>query len=104
MTILIKQQVRQKVSLMKTTWKDTSIMHKIVTVITFPICIAVVVLAILQIIGVWTDAGIVYIPLLGLESLCQAYTNWKPKRAVAYVNLVSGILILAIAVAVFLLK
>ena len=89
---------------MKTTWKSMSAMHKIVTVLSFPLCISIITLAILQIVGVWEDAGMVFIPLLGLESLCQAYINWNSKRAVAYVNLISGILIFAIAIAVFLLK
>ena len=89
---------------MKTQWKNMSAMHKTVTVISFPLCIAIIALAILQIVGVWEDAGMVFIPLLGLESFCQAYINWKPKRGLAYLNIGTGIFVLACSVAVFLLK
>ena len=89
---------------MNTQQKNTSAMHKFITAFTILICVAVIALAILQITGVWEDAGIVYIPLLGFESLCQAYTNWKANRTAAYINLGAGILILAMAIAVFLLK
>jgi len=49
--------------------------------------VAVIVLVILQLFNVWEQAINVYIPLLGVVNLCQAYLNWKQNRALAFLSI-----------------
>ena len=41
---------------MKTKWKDAPLIHKIVTVVSIIVALAVIVLAILQMFDIWTQA------------------------------------------------
>ena len=85
-------------------WNNLPTAQKISAVVSIPICIAIVVLAILQIADVWKDAGDVYVPLLGALQICQAASFWKENRRLAYFSLVTGILILIASAIVFFLK
>ena len=85
-------------------WNNLPTAQKISSVLSIPICVAIVALAILQIVGVWENAGNVYVPLLGALQLCQAASFWKESRRLAYFSLVTGILILIASTIVLLLK
>ena len=85
-------------------WKQLPTAEKISSAVSIPICLAILVLAILQIVGTWEAAGDVYVPLLGALQLCQAVSFWKSNRRLAYFSLIIGILILAASVTVLLLK
>ena len=47
---------------MKTNWKDTPLLHKVVTILSVLASLSVVVLAVLQIFNVWDQAISVYMP------------------------------------------
>ena len=90
--------------MMKANWKRLPMLQKIGTVITIPVCLAILTFAILQIFDVWEGAGNVYVPLLGLLQLCQTCTYWHSNRKLAYFSLCTGALILAISTVVLFLK
>ena len=56
---------------MKTKWKDAPLIHKIVTVVSIIVALAVIVLAILQMFDIWTQAINLCVPLMGVNLLCQ---------------------------------
>ena len=56
---------------MRTESKDIPLLHKIVTVVSIIVALTVVVLAILQIFQIWTQAINLCMPLMGINLLCQ---------------------------------
>jgi len=89
---------------MKTKWKDTPLSHKIITVFSVIVSLAVVTLAILQMFDIWTQAINLCIPLMGVNLLCQTYTQWNTSRKTAYFSLGCAVFVFACAIAVFFLK
>ena len=89
---------------MKHTWKEASLTHKIVTVFSVIVSISVVVLAILQMFDVWDKAINLCCPLLGVEMLCQAYTQWNTNRKVSYFSIGTAAFILICSIVVFFVK
>jgi len=89
---------------MKTKWKDTPLSHKIITVFSMIVSLAVVTLAILQMFDIWTQAINLCIPLMGVNLLCQTYIQWNTSRKVAYFSLGCAVFVFACAIAVFFLK
>lgn len=89
---------------MKTEWKDTPLTHKIVTVVSVIIALSVIVLAILQIFDIWTQAIKLCVPLMGVNLLCQAYIQWNKIRKSAYFSLGCAAFVFACAIAVFLIQ
>ena len=89
---------------MKTKWKDTALLHKVVTVVSILASLSVIVLAVVQLLDVWDQAINVYVPLMGVVLLCQAYTQWKTSRKVAYFSIGSAVFIFVCAIVVFFVK
>ena len=89
---------------MKTKWKDSPLSHKIITVFSVVVSLAVVTLAILQIFDIWTQAINLCIPLMGVNLLCQTYTQWNTHRKTAYFSLGCAVFVFACAIAVFFIK
>ena len=89
---------------MKTKWKDTPPLHKVITVFSVIVSLAVVTLAVLQIFDIWTQAINLCIPLMGVNLLCQTYTQWNTSRKTAYFSLGCAVFVFACAIAVFFIK
>ena len=89
---------------MKTKWKDSPLSHKIITVFSVIVSLAVVMLAILQMFDIWTQAINLCIPLMGVNLLCQTYTQWNTSRRTAYFSLGCAVFVFACAIAVFFIK
>lgn len=89
---------------MKTKWKDSPLSRKIITVFSVVVSLAVVTLAILQIFDIWTQAINLCIPLMGVNLLCQTYTQWNTSRKTAYFSLGCAVFVFACAIAVFFVK
>ena len=89
---------------MKTKWKDSPLSHKIITVFSVVVSLAVVTLAILPIFDIWTQAINLCIPLMGVNLLCQTYTQWNTSRKTAYFSLGCAVFVFACAIAVFFIK
>ena len=89
---------------MKTKWKDTPLSHKIITVFSVIVSLAVVTLAILQIFEIWTQAINLCVPLMGVNLLCQTYIQWNTSRKSAYFSLGCAVFVFACAIAVFFIQ
>lgn len=88
---------------MKKKWKDMPLLHKVASIISVVVSSAVIVLAVLQLFDVWSNAGYVYVPLMGINLLLQAYAQWKPNRGVAIFTLCAAAFILACAAVVYII-
>ncbi len=89
---------------MKSKWKDAPLLHKIVTIVSILASLSVVVLAVLQMFDVWNQAINIFMPLMGVTMLCQAYMQWDTSRKVAYFSIGTAVLILICAIIVFFVK
>jgi len=89
---------------MKTKWKDTPLSHKMITVVSVTVSLGVVTLAILQMFDIWTQAINLCVPLMGVNLLCQTYTQWNTSRKTAYFSLGCAVFVFACAIAVFFIK
>ena len=93
-----------KCRMKKTKWKDVPLSHKIITVFSVIVSLAVVTLAILQIFEIWTQAINLCVPLMGVNLLCQTYMQWNTSRKTAYFSLGCAAFVFACAIAVFFIK
>ena len=89
---------------MKTKWKEVPLTHKVVSGASIIVALSVVVLAILQIFDVWTQAINLCVPLMGVNLLCQTYMQWNTSRKTAYFSLGCAVFVFACAIAVFFIK
>ena len=89
---------------MKTKWKEATLSHKIITVGSVIVSLAVVALAILQIFDVWDQAINIFMPLMGVETLFQAYVQWNNSRKVAYFSIGTAAFIFICSIVVFFVK
>lgn len=78
--------------------------RKAVQVCSIVLSVAIIVLAAMQIFDVWTDIAHLYIPLLGLDLLLQAYLLWKSSRSVAVFSICAAVFSFGCAAAVYILK
>lgn len=89
---------------MKPKWKDAPLLHKIVTIVSILASLSVVVLAVLQMFDVWNQAINIFMPLMGVTMLCQAYMQWNTNRNVAYFSIGTAVFIFICAIIVFFVK
>ena len=89
---------------MKTSLKDTPLLHKVLTIISVLASMSIVVLAILQIFNVWDRAINVFMPLMGVTMLCQSYMQWNNSRKVAYYSLGTAAFIFICSIVVLLVR
>ena len=72
---------------MKTGWNKMTRSAWIVNILIIVLSGAVVVLAALQLLGIWEDSIKVYEPLIGIVLWLQAFCHWKKNRTVAIISL-----------------
>ena len=72
---------------MKARWNRMTTQDRIINVLIIILSVAVIVLAALQLLGIWEDAINVYEPLIGVVLLLQAIYHWKKNRSVAIISL-----------------
>ena len=90
--------------MVKTEWKDKPLLEKVVSISVIVVSVAIIVLAVLQLFDLWYDAGYVYIPLMGINLLLQAYMQWKPNRKIAIFNLCAAVVVFLCTAAVYIIK
>ena len=78
--------------------------RRILQILSIAVCIAIIVLSVLQLFDIWADAPYVYIPLMGVNLLLQAYAQWESSRKVAIFSLCCAGVIFICTAAVYLLK
>lgn len=85
-------------------WSQKQTDEKVLSVISSICSISIIILACMQILGVWKTAINVFEPLLGVLMLIQAIQNWKKNKVVAIVSLCAAILILGFSIFIFVIR
>ena len=87
---------------MKMNWKEKTTGDKVITILVMTCSILIIILAALQITGVWENAVNVFEPLFGIVLLLQAIRNWKGQRILAIFSLCVAIFIFVVAFIILL--
>lgn len=82
-------------------WEKRTLAEKVLTISGVIISIAVIVLAIMQMIGLWKNAFLVSEPLLGVLMVINALNIYKYNKRVAFFNLGIAVFIFIIAIITF---
>ena len=85
---------------MKARWNTMTTQDRIINVLIIIFSIAVIVLAALQLLGIWKNSINVYEPLIGVVLLLQAIYHWKKNRTVAIISLCVAGFIFACAIVI----
>lgn len=83
-------------------WKDKSLIEKVLTISAGIISIAIIILAMMQMTGIWENAINVFEPLLGVLMLLNALNFYKYNKRVALFNLGAALFIFIISCVIFL--
>jgi len=76
---------------------------KIINVLIIIFSVAVIVLAALQLLGIWEDSINIYEPLIAVVLLLQAIYHWKKNRTVAIISLCAAGFVFACAFVILVL-
>ncbi|MDV4150861.1 DUF3953 domain-containing protein [Clostridium sp. AL.422] len=90
--------------MIKEVWSSKSTSKKVLSIISVICSIIIIVLACMQIFGIWENAINVFEPLLGVVLLIQAIQNWKKNKVVAIVNLCAAIFIFLVWIFIFVIR
>ena len=88
---------------MKARWNNMTTQDRIINALIIILSVAVIALAVLQLLGIWEDAINVYEPLIGVVLLLQAIYHWKKNRTVAIISLCAAGFILTCAIVILVL-
>ena len=72
---------------MKARWNNMTTRDRIINVLIIILSVAVIALAVLQLLGIWENSINVYEPLIGVVLLLQAKLFWKKNRKIAVIQL-----------------
>ena len=85
-------------------WNQKQTDEKVLSIIGIICSMSILILACMQILGIWKNAINVFEPLLGVLMLIQAIQNWKKNKVVAIFSLCASILILLFSILIFVIK
>lgn len=89
---------------MKSDHKNAPLFHKAVTIVSILTSLSIIVLAVLQIFDIWTQAIYIYVPLMGITMLCQAYIQWNTSRKAAYLSIGTAVSLFVCAIVVLFIQ
>ena len=85
-------------------WNQKQTDEKVLSIIGIICSMSILILACMQILGIWISAINVFEPLLGVLMLIQAIQNWKKNKVVAIFSLCASILILLFSILIFVIR
>ena len=88
---------------MKERWNNMTTRDRIINALIIILSVAVIVLAALQLLGIWENSINVYEPLIGVVLLLQAKLFWKKNRKIAIFQLFAAVFIFACAIVILVL-
>lgn len=88
----------------KNTWNQAQTNEKVLSIIGIICSLSILILAGMQILGIWNKVINVFEPLLGMLMLIQAIQNWKKNKVATIFYLCTFILILLFAILIFVIR
>lgn len=87
---------------METNNKPT-VADKVIAVVRVAIALGIIVVALLQLLGVWKGAINLLLPMMGVELVLQATQEWKSRRRVAVISICCAVIVVACAVTMWII-
>lgn len=88
---------------MREKWSKLSKTDRIINLLIVLLSVTVILLAALQLLGIWEDSINVYEPLIGVVLLLQSIYHWKKNRTVAVISLCAAGFIFACAIVILVI-
>lgn len=85
-------------------WNEREKLDKTIIIIRIIISIIVIMIAAIQLLGIWDNAINLAVPLLGALILAQSIQDWKTSRGAAILGLCSAIFIFICSFVVFFMR
>lgn len=85
-------------------WSQKQKYEKVLSVMGIICSVSIIILAFMQIFGIWKTAANIFEPLLGILLLIQAIQNWKKNKSVAIFSLCVAIFIFLVSIIIFVLR
>jgi hypothetical protein len=85
-------------------WSHNQTEEKVLSVMSSICSISIIILACMQISGVWNTAANVFEPLLGVLAIIQTIQNWKKNRVIAIASLCAAIFIFGVSIFIFTIR
>lgn len=89
---------------MKTRWNEMTVSAQVMIIVRIVASIGVMVLAALQLLGVWDKAINLAAPLIGVVLLIQSIQEWKQHRGIAIFGLCAALFIFGCAIVVWFVR
>lgn len=77
--------------------------EKFISILIIPLSVAVILLAMLQLLGIWEKSINVYEPLIGVILLLQARLLWKHNRKIAIFQLCAAAFVFICAIVILVI-
>ena len=91
-----------EVSAMK--WNEKSTFNKVGSVAVILCSVLIIIFAMLQLLGIWENAVLAYMPLACVNMLFFTVSYWKTNRGTAVFNLVAAVFVLLCTVVIVFVK
>lgn len=85
-------------------WNQKQTYEKVLSVMGIICAISIIILACMQILGIWKTAVNIFEPLLGVLILIQAIQNWKKNKAVAIFSLCVAIFVFLVSIFILVIR
>ena len=85
-------------------WKEKPILYKSLSALVIFCSALIVVLALLQLLGVWENAMFAYMPLVSVNMSVVAFLNWKTNRSTALVSLSAALVTIICTIVIAFVK
>jgi len=85
-------------------WKEKTTFNKVGSIAVILCSVLIIILAMLQLLGIWEDAVLAYMPLACVNMLFFTVSNWKTNRGTAIFNLVAAVLVLLCTAVIVFMK
>ena len=81
-----------------------TVVDKVIAVGRVVVAFGIIVVALLQILGVWERAINLLLPMMGVELALQATQEWKSRRRVAVISVCCAVIVVACAVTIWIIN
>ena len=88
----------------RNTWNKKQTDEKVLSIIGTTCAISIIILASIQILGIWNAAINIVEPLLGVLMLIQTIQNWNKNKTTAILSLLTTILIFSFLIFTLIIK
>ena len=85
-------------------WNEKTTFNKVGSVAVILCSVLIIIFAMLQLLDIWENAALAYMPLAGVNMLFFTVSYWKTNRSTAIINLIAAVFVLLCTVVIVFVK